>query len=65
MRVFRALIAIAAAFDLKIRQYNAINAFINSPINQEIYVAYLDGITSDSYSKDHYLLLLRGLYRLK
>jgi hypothetical protein len=36
-RTFRALLTITAAFNLKIRQYNAVNAFINININDEIY----------------------------
>jgi Reverse transcriptase (RNA-dependent DNA polymerase) len=36
-RTFRALIAIAAAFDLEIQQYDAVNAFVNSKLNEDIY----------------------------
>ena len=38
IRVFRALMAITASFKLKARQYDAVNAFINSAINEEVYV---------------------------
>jgi hypothetical protein len=34
---FRALMTIAVAFNLKIRQYDAVNAFINSILDKEIY----------------------------
>jgi transposase InsO family protein len=36
-RTFRALMAIAAAFDLEIQQYDAVNAFVNSKLNEDIY----------------------------
>lgn len=36
-RTFRALMAIAAAFDLEIRQYDAVNAFTNSELTESIY----------------------------
>jgi hypothetical protein len=35
--------AIAAKFNLKTRQLDAVNAFINSPIDEEVYVSYPDG----------------------
>ena len=38
-RIFRALMAIVNAFDLETRQYNAINAFVNSEINEPIYLS--------------------------
>ena len=37
-RIFRALMAIVNAFDLKTRQYDAINAFVNSEIDESIYL---------------------------
>lgn len=36
--------AITAAFDLKLRQYNIINAFVNSPIDKDIYYELPEGI---------------------
>lgn len=42
-RVFRALMAIAAYFDLEIHQFDAINAFTNSEIDELVYVKYPDG----------------------
>ena len=65
MKVFRALMAIIAAFDLETRQYDAINAFINSKINKEIYVNYPEGIINQLSNSDHCLLFLRGLYGFK
>src|SRR6266436_8825418 len=53
--------AIAAAFDLEIRQYNAINAFINVKLSKPVYCYCLEG-----FSQDRYVLeLLRALYGLK
>ena len=41
-QVFRALIAIAAYFNLDIYQFDAINAFCNVPIDKLIYICYPD-----------------------
>jgi hypothetical protein len=53
--------ALAAAFNLELRQYNATNAFINALLNDEIYVQCPKGYTNHK----HVLLLLRALYGLK
>ena len=42
-QIFHALIAITAAFNLKIRQYNAVNIFINAKLNKLIYCYCLKG----------------------
>jgi hypothetical protein len=42
-RTFRALIAMAAAFDLEIWQYDAVIAFINSCVDDEIFCECPDG----------------------
>jgi Reverse transcriptase (RNA-dependent DNA polymerase) len=60
-RTFRALISITAAFDLEIRQYDAVNAFTNSILNEEIYCQALEGFECIDYC----WLLLRALYGLK
>ena len=53
--------AIAAYFDLKIYQYNAVNAFINASLDDEIYCLYPNG-----YKRlNIYWLLRRALYGLK
>src|SRR5882757_6926667 len=39
-RTFRALMALTAAFDLEIAQLDAINAFLNSEIDDEVYVGH-------------------------
>jgi hypothetical protein len=42
-QIFRALMAIAAAFDLEIRQYNAVNVFINAKLSKLVYCYCLEG----------------------
>ena len=42
-RIFRALMAIAAVFDLEIRQYNAVNVFINAKLSKLVYCYCLEG----------------------
>ena len=42
IKIFRAFMTIIAAFDLKIKQYDAINAFINSKIDEFIYCYTFD-----------------------
>ena len=66
-RIFRALMAIVAAYDLETRQYDAVNAFANSEIEEPTYCIPPDGWTnSDLASSDKILLLLlRALYGLK
>ena len=59
-RVFRALMAIAAYFDLEIYQYDAVNAFINALVDNETFICYPDGF----YEPGHCLQLLRALYGL-
>jgi len=60
-RVFRALMAIAAYFNLEIRQYDAVNAFINAPLETPVYCYPPEGF-ADS---DHLWELRRALYGLK
>lgn len=54
--------ALVAAFDLESRQYDAVNAFANSPIDEPIYCKPPAGWTG---SELILLLLLRALYGLK
>ena len=61
-RIFRALMALMAAFDYESRQYDAINAFANSPIDEPTYCKPPEGWTGDRYIL---FLLLRALYGLK
>jgi hypothetical protein len=44
-QLFQTLITIAAKFNLKLKQFNAINAFINAKLNKEIYIKMLLGYT--------------------
>ena len=53
--------AIAAAFDLEIHQFDAVNAFINSSLNEEIYCYAPEGFEQG----ENHWLLLRALYGLK
>ena len=61
-RIFRALMALIAAFDFEIRQYDAVNAFANSLIDESTYCKLIEGWTSSDMILR---LLLRALYRLK
>jgi Reverse transcriptase (RNA-dependent DNA polymerase) len=60
-RTFRALIAISAAFNLKMRQFDTVNAFVNSQLNEEILYHPLDGFRR----LRHCWRLCRALYGLK
>ena len=62
LKTFRALMALTAAFDLEARQYDAVNAFLNSTINELIYVSCPEGLPS---TPNTCLRLLRALYGLK
>src|SRR6266568_3940625 len=53
--------AITAAFDLKIQQYNAINAFTNAKLNKPVYYYCPEGFNQNGYV----LKLLMALYGLK
>lgn len=61
-RIFRALMAIVAAFDLETRQFDVLNAFVNSELDEPTYCYPPDGWEN---SKGIYLHLLRALYGLK
>lgn len=43
--IFRSLMALVAVFDLETRQYDAVNAFANSPIDETTYCKIPDGWT--------------------
>jgi hypothetical protein len=53
-RVFRALMAIAAQYDLDIHQLDAVNAFTNSDMDSEVNIRCVEGFGK----LDHHLLLL-------
>jgi hypothetical protein len=40
--------AITAAFDLELHQYDAVNAFINRKLNEDIYCYASDGFKRDN-----------------
>jgi len=61
-RVFRCLMAVTAAKDLETRQYDAINAFVNSEIDEDIYCEPPDGIP---FPAGYILKLDRALYGLR
>lgn len=54
--------ALVAAFDLELQQYDAVNAFANSPIDEP---TYCKPLAKWPGSKSILLLLLRALYGLK
>jgi hypothetical protein len=60
-KTFRALMIISTAFDLKIWQYDAVNAFINNEIDEELY-----NECSNEFSRfDYCWKLNKALYELK
>ena len=61
-RVFRFLMALAAAFGLKAYQYDVLNAFLNAPLDQRVYVQTLEPY-AEQLGK--LLKLKRALYGLK
>jgi len=60
-RVFRCLIAIAAQFDLDIHQLDAVNAFTNSDLDEEVYIQFPSGFENVGFC----IRLLRALYGLR
>jgi hypothetical protein len=61
MRIFRALMAIAAYFNMEIRQYDAVNAFTNAQLTTPVYCHLPEGFSDN----DHLWKLNRALYCLK
>ena len=60
-RVFRALMALTAAFNLSTRQLDAILAFINARLDEVIYCYMPEGFERTG----HILLPIRALYGLR
>ena len=60
-RIFRTLMAIMAAFDLEARQYDAVNAFTNSSLDEVVHCACPEGYNIEGLC----LLLLCALYGLR
>ena len=61
-RIFRTMMALMAAWDLESRQYDTVNAFANSKIDEPTYTRTPDGWEGND---DVILLLLQALYGLK
>jgi hypothetical protein len=61
-RIFRLLIAIAAAFGLQAYQYDVLNAFLNAPLEQLVYVRTPEPFV---HQMGELLELKRALYGLK
>ena len=60
-RNFKILMAIATRFNLKMLEYNAVNAFVNTPLNKTIYIK----IPMGHKKKRKILHLHKALYGLK
>jgi hypothetical protein len=60
-RIFRALMALMAAFDLDSCQFDATNAFVNADIDEETYVHHPEGFRRRGFN----LRLRKALYGLK
>lgn len=60
-QVFRLLMALVALFDFETIQADAVNAFCNSPLDDEVYVYNPPGFNRNGVA----LRLLRGLYGLR
>ena len=61
IRCFRALIAIAAYFNIEIRHYDAVNAFTNARLVSKVYCYPPKGFSNPNYLQE----LNRALYSLK
>jgi hypothetical protein len=61
IRIFRALMAIAAYFNMEVRQYNTVNAFTNARLAMPVYCYPPEGFSDP----DHLWELHRALYGLK
>ena len=57
--------ALTTSFKLNAKQYNAVNAFINSMMNEQVFVDYPEGMQLPANFKNPCFLLLRALYGLK
>ncbi|KAI0994979.1 hypothetical protein K3495_g13202 [Podosphaera aphanis] len=64
-QTFRAMMAITAAHDLEIRQYDVVNAIVNAPIRGEVYYHAPKGYDSKFQGKPMVLKLLKALYGFK
>jgi Reverse transcriptase (RNA-dependent DNA polymerase) len=62
LQTFRAILAIAATWDLEIKQYDAINAYVNSDLPTLIACRYPKGVGLKDRSK--IAIIRRALYGL-
>ena len=60
-KMFRALMAIMAVFDLEAHQFDAVSAFTNSKLDEMVYCEYPEGF----HQPGKCLFLLRALYGLR
>jgi Reverse transcriptase (RNA-dependent DNA polymerase) len=60
-RTFRALVSISAAFDLEMRQYDAVNAFVNSELKERVHTFCPEGFATFGHCWE----LRKALYGLK
>lgn len=60
-KTFRACMSIAAVFNLDAHQYDVVNAFLNSKLDEEVYVRMPDGFSEAGMC----WLLLKALYGLR
>jgi transposase InsO family protein len=60
-RIFRTLMAMTAAYDLETHHLDAVNAFVNSQLDETVFCKFPDGFEQP----DSCLLLLRALYGLR
>ena len=60
-RIFRALMALTAAFDLDTCHLDSVNAFLNSLLDETVYCEFPEGFEEPG----HCMLLLRALYGLR
>ncbi len=61
VKTFKVLIVISTVFDLEIKQYDAVNAFINSKIDEEIFIECLENF----FKFEYYWKLKKAFYDLK
>ncbi|EAQ84318.1 hypothetical protein CHGG_10722 [Chaetomium globosum CBS 148.51] len=61
VRSFRAVLALAARFDLELKQFDAVNAFVNAKIDEDVYMEMPTGYRRPS----RVLKLKKALYGLR
>ncbi|RKF72339.1 Retrovirus-related Pol polyprotein from transposon RE2 [Golovinomyces cichoracearum] len=64
-QIFRAMMAITVTHDLELRQYDVLNAFVNSPIRGEVFCLTLKGFEKEIDGSKAVLRFQKGLYGLK